>query len=193
MKRDILSRYEHDDAGNSIIDVAAARVENLYNDFDRNAPYIRRDLDGDLAEYLTGCARELGQAPFVIRFTLAAAADKRDLSRIRRSLKSYFLYRAEIEARRIYVMVRRSAIFLAIGVAILLAISWLDRQLGPDRSIVANVFGEGLTIVAWISLWEALATFLVEWFPQRRNVLLYRRLAHADLAFRAVPESEIDK
>jgi len=193
LKRDILSRYERDDAGNSIIDVAAARVENLYNDFDKSAPYIRRDLDGDLAEYLTGCARELGKAPFVIRFTLVTAPDKRNLSRIRRSLKSYFQYCADLEGRKIYAMARRSAIFLAIGLAILLAISWLDRQLGPDRSIAANVFGEGLTIVAWISLWEALATFLVEWVPQRRNVSLYRRLAHASLVFRVAPQGEAER
>ena len=190
MKRDILSRYERDDAGSAVIDVAAARVENLYNDFDKSAPYIRRDLDGDLAEYLTGCARELGQAPFVIRFSLATPPDKRNLSRIRHSLKSYFLYRADIEGRKIYAMARRSAIFLAIGVAILLAVSWLDQQLGPDRSIVASGFGEGLTIVAWISLWEALATFLVQWVPQRRTISLYRRLASAELVFRAEAGSD---
>ena len=87
-------------------------------------------------------------------------------------------------------MARRSAIFLVIGVAILAVISWFDRQSGPDRSIVANVFGEGLTIVAWISLWEALATFLIDWFPQRRSISLYRRLAHAELVFRAEAGSD---
>ncbi len=189
MKRDILGRYERDEAGNSIIDVAAARVEDLYNNFDKSAPYVRRDLDGDLADYLIGCAGELGSTPFIVRFTLTTAPNGRNLSRIRRSLKSYFLYRAEIEARGLFRMVRRSAILLAMGVAILSILAWLDQLLGAERSIVANVFGEGLMIVAWISLWEALATFLIEWFPHRRRVGLYRRLAHAGLAFRTAPDS----
>lgn len=193
MKRNILGRYEHDDAGKSIIDVAAARVEDLYNNFDKSAPYARRDLDGDLADYLIGCARELGPVPFLIRFTLAVVPEGRNLSRIRGSLKSYFLYRAEIEARSLFHMTRRSAIFLAIGVGILSALAWLDQLMGPDRSIVANVFGEGLTIVAWISLWEALAMFLIEWFPHRKSIGLYRRLAHAGLVFRPAPDSESDK
>lgn len=184
MKRDILGRYERDESGNSIIDVAATRVDDLYNNFDKGAPYARRDLDGDLADYLVGCARELSPAAFIIRFTLDVAPVGRNLSRIRRSLKSYFLYRAEIEARNLFQMARRSAILLAIGIAILSALAWLDQLLGPDRSIVANVFGEGLMIVAWISLWEALATFLIEWFPHRKKVGLYRRLAHAGLVFR---------
>ena len=47
LSKPILSRYETTAAGEIIIDVAAARVQDLYNDFDRNAPYVRRDLDQD--------------------------------------------------------------------------------------------------------------------------------------------------
>lgn len=190
MKRGILSRYEQDYAGNSIIDVAASRVEDLYNNFDKSAPYVRRDLNSDLADYLAGCARELGRMPFTIRVTLGAFPDRRRLSRIRRSFKSYFLYLAELEVRKMFVMARRSAIFFAIGVAILAAIAWLDRSLGPEQSILANVFGQGLMVLAWISLWEALAIFLIEWFPHRKNVSLYRRLAQTDLVLRSAPRTE---
>lgn len=192
MKRGIVGRYEQDDAGNSIIDVAASRVEDLYNNFDKSAPFVRRDLDGDLADYLAGCARELGRNPFSIRFTLGTFPDRRKLSRIRRSFKSYFLYLAELEVRKMFVMARRSAIFFAIGVAILAAIAWLDRALGPEQSILANVFGQGLMVLAWISLWEALAIFLVEWFPHRKNVSLYRRLAQTGLVFRSTPGRETE-
>lgn len=192
MRRDILGRYEHDAAGNSVIDVAAARVEDLYNNFDKSAPYSRRDLDGDLADYLVGCARELGNARFLIRFTLATPPGGQRLSGIRSSLESYFLYRAEIETQNRHRMIRRSAILLAMGVSILAVTAWLNRGDAPGRSIVINVLGEGLLIVAWISLWEALATFLVEWFPHRRNVLLYRRIARAPFVFRTVSEAAID-
>ena len=186
MKRGILGRYEQDDAGNSIIDAAAARVEDLYNNFDKSAPYSRRDLDGDLADYLIGCARELGRVPFIIRFTLATAPEAHSLSRIRSSLKSYFLYLIEIENRNRHRMIRRSATLLAMGVAILAVTAWLNQGGTAEQSIFIKVLGEGLLIVAWISLWEALATFLVEWFPHRKNVLLYRRLARTPFVFRTV-------
>lgn len=190
MKRDILNRYERDEAGNSIIDVTANRLEDLYNNFDKSAPYIRRDLDGDLADYLIECARELGRKSFTIRFTLDKLPEGRKLSRIRRSLKSYFLYRTEIEARRLRVMLRRSVILFVAGLAVLAAIAWLDKVVIPGQSILGNVFGEGLMVVAWIALWEALATFLVEWFPHRRNVLLFRALARSQLIFRSTPAHE---
>ena len=185
MKRSVLSRYERDEEGHIVVDVSATRVEDLYNDFDKSAPYVRRDLDQDFADYLIGCVRELSRVPFVIRLTLANVLDEPRRSRIRRSLNTYFVYLAETEVRKILQMFRRSAILFAIGLGILFASVWLNRLLGTDRSVTANVFAEGLTVAAWVSLWEALAIFLIEWFPHRRNVVLYRRLAHADLIFRS--------
>ena len=189
LKRDVLNRYEQDVQGNIILDVAARRVEDLYNDFDKSAPYIRRDLDQDLADYLIGCARELGRAPFTIRLTLVDPPDEPRSSRVRRSINTYFLYLAETEIQKILQMFRRSAILFAIGIGILFAALSLNRLLGPVRSVTANVFAEGLIIAAWVSLWEALAIFLVEWFPHRKNVVLYRRMAQAQLVFRSKTES----
>ncbi len=37
---------------------------------------------------------------------------------------------------------------------------------------------------AWVSLWESLVTFLIEWFPARKQVRLYRQLAASPLSFR---------
>lgn len=187
VKPDILNRYERDEAGNRIIDIAADRVEDLYDDFDRCSPYARRDLDEGLVDYLIASARELAGVPIAIRFTWAAPAEEAKLTRIRHSLDAYFRYLAEKERLQIAVMLRRSAIFFATGLAILFASVWVNRALGPEPSIVGNVLGEGLTLVAWISLWEALATCLVEWPPYRRNVHLYRRLAGVPLIFRSEP------
>lgn len=190
MKRSVLSRYERDEEGNVIIDVSATRVEDLYNDFDKSAPYIRRDLDQDFADYLIDCARELGRVPFIIRFILDSPPDEPRSSRIRHSLNAYFLYLAETEIRKILQMFRRSAILFAIGLGILFASVWVNRLLGAERSVTANVFAEGLTVAAWVSLWEALAIFLIGWFPHRKNIVLYRRLACTKLVFCSTAEAE---
>ena len=190
MKRNLLSRYERDADGNIIVDVSATRVEDLYNDFDKSAPYIRRDLDRDFADYLIACGREVGKAPFIIRLSLADPPDEQKSARVRNSLNNYFLYLAEIEIEKILEMFRRSAILFAVGLGILFASVWLNQWLGPERSVTANVFAEGLTIAAWVSLWEALAIFLIEWFPHRKNVLLFRRLAQAALVCRSAALAE---
>jgi hypothetical protein len=188
LRTDVLNRYAKDGEGNIILDVTARRVEDLYNDFDKSAPYIRRDLDQDLADYLIRCARELGRVPFKIQFTLDNPTDASKSSRVRRSLNTYFLYLAESEVHEILQMFRRSAILFAIGLCILFTSLSLNRLLGPERSVTTNVFAEGLTIAAWVSLWEALAIFLIEWFPHRKNVLLFRRMANAPVVFRSKAE-----
>lgn len=189
-RRSVLSRYERDGEGNIVIDVSAARVEDLYNNFDKSAPYIRRDLDQDFADYLIDCARELNHNPFIIRLTLTHPPDEPRFSRIRRSLNTYFLYLAETEIQQILQMFRRSSILFVIGLGILFGSVWLNRLLGAERSVTANVFAEGLTVAAWVSLWEALAIFLIEWFPHRKNVVLYRRLADTELVFPSTADAE---
>ncbi len=185
MKQGVLGRYERDDDGNIIVDVAAARVEDLYNNFDKSVPYVRRDLDQDFADYLAAGARDIGSLPFVIRLTLAHPPDEPKSSRIQRSLNTYFLYLAEIEIEKILQMFRRATIFLAIGISILFLSVWLNEFLGTERTVTENVFAQGLTVAAWVSLWEALAVLLVEWFPHRKNVALYRRVADAKLVLRS--------
>ena len=188
MKRDVLGRYERDPKGFILIDVAADKVEDLYSDFDRNAPYIRRDLDQDLVDYLIDCARELGREPFTISFTLAHSPDDFKLSRIRGSVHNFFLYLVEVERQKIRQMVGRSLVLFCIGVAILFIAVWVNRWLGAERTVVANVFAEGLTVAAWVSLWESLSIFLIEWFPRLRNIKLYRCLAAVQPIFRAGAE-----
>lgn len=188
MKKDFLNRYERDRFGRLVVDVTADRMEDLFNDFDRSTPYVRRDLDQDLVDYLIDCARELSPEPFAIRFTLASAADKGGQSRIRRSINNFFLYLVAVEKLKIRGMMRTSVVLLCIGVAILFVSVWVNRWVGADRTVVGHVFAEGLTVAAWVSLWEALATFLIEWFPHRKEVRLFRRLAGCDLIFRSQPE-----
>lgn len=184
MKPTALARYERTVGGSIIIDVAAAQVEDLYSNYDRSLPYIRRDLDQDLVDYLIDCAREVRREPFVVRFTLSQPPENDRQSRICRSVNEYFLYLAETERQKIMQMFRRSAIFFSLGIAILFLSVLVNQALGAERPVVANVFAEGLTIAAWVSLWESLAIFLIEWPPHRKSVRLYRQLANAELLFR---------
>jgi len=179
----MLDRYERTNDGRIIIDVAATRIEVLYNDFDKNAPFIRRDLNQDLVDYLVTGARELKREAFILKFTLDEAPDDEKELRIRRSIHSYFLYLAECEQQLVLQMFHRSGVLFCIGLAVLFLSVSVNRALGPERSVVANVFAEGLTVAAWVSLWESLAVFMIEWFPLRKNTALYRLLADAELIF----------
>lgn len=183
MKQSILDRYSRTDNGAIIIDVSTERVEDLYNDFDRNAPYIRKDLDDELSAYLVNAVSEIGNAEFVIRFRFNQPADADVISRLTDSIRSYFNYKKDLQNGKQARMMRRSAIFLVAGLIILALSIALNEQIAGSDTVVLGVFAQGLTIAAWVSLWEALANFLINWSPLLRMRKNYDRIVHAHLIF----------
>jgi hypothetical protein len=65
---------------------------------------------------------------------------------------------------------------------------WANKVIGVREEILANVFIQGLTVAAWVALWESLATALIEWLPLRKNISLYKRLADLPLIIRNSPD-----
>jgi hypothetical protein len=184
-KPELLDRYEKTLEGIFCIDVTTGRAEDLYNNFDRSLPYTRRDLDQDLVDYLIDSARELRREPFIIRFSFEELPGDVLQARIRRSVNNYYLYLVELEKLNIRKMMRRSLILMAIGIAILFLSIQVNTKPMFTESVVGKIFSEGLIVAAWVSLWESLATFLVEWAPLRKNIRRFRILAEADIVFRA--------
>jgi hypothetical protein len=196
MKRNILSRYAHTNAGEIIIDVAASRVQNLYNDFDKIAPYLKKNLDQDMVDYLVDCAREIGRSSFIIRITLSQKPDEEVVARVKKSIQNFFVYLKELEKRKMRQMIRTSLILFGIGLSILFLALWVNQMLSASAGVIFHVFAEGLTVAAWVSLWEALATFLIQWAPHRREIRLFERLSKAPVYLHTPDElsvkSELD-
>jgi hypothetical protein len=57
MKKSIISRYERTEKNEVIIDASVRTVEDLYNNFDRTAPYLKKDLDQDFVDYIIEMSR----------------------------------------------------------------------------------------------------------------------------------------
>ncbi len=194
MPKRIVDRYEHTVDGLLIVDVAARRVEDLYENFDKTAPYHKKDLDEDLAYYLTECVREIGKVDFVIRFMFECYPSEEYMLRVRTSVHKFFIYLRELELGAMNKMLRTSATLLVTGIIILGLSLWVNHLFAVDGtpSFLNTVFAEGLTIVAWVSVWEALATFLLNWPEHLFLIKLYQKIAEAPVRFQppSVPGSE---
>lgn len=110
MKKEILDRYLRTDDGKVIIDITADKIEYLYNDFDKHTPYIKKELDQDLVDYLVDCVREIGNEAFLIKFGLTQSVDNDLQSRVQASIHNYFLYLKELEIREMKQMLRTALI-----------------------------------------------------------------------------------
>ena len=60
---------------------------------------------------------------------------------------------------------------------------WFNQKTETHDLMITRIVTEGLTVAAWVSLWEALATFLINWAPHRRQIGMYRRIAAAPVTF----------
>ena len=184
MKKTIIDRYEKTEIGQVIVDVSIDSIEHLYHDFDKTAPYYRKELDQEFVDYLTESIREIGKHPFIIRISLEKMPDETSIERVRKSLNSYYIYLKEIETRSLKFIFRRFIILFAAGLVFLIFAILASRKLSLNRGVVAEVFIQGMTIAAWISLWESLVNMFLDWPPRRGTMRLYNRIIHSQVIFR---------
>lgn len=187
MRKDILERYARNEDGAVIVDISADSVEALYNDFDRFAPYVKKELDPDLVDYLIDSVEEIGQTPFFIRFRIASPLENALTERLRRSIGNYFRYLRELEVRELKRMARKSLYLFLLGMVFIAASIWVNTVFEARMGVLEKVFAEGLIVAGWVSFWEAIATFLIDWMPHRRKISMYERIADASLEFMHAP------
>ena len=186
MQKYILDRYSRGDDGSLIIEIAADRVEDLYNDFQKTAPFMKKDLEQGLVDYIVDCVSEIGKEKFILQFSIAGTMDSEKISRVQMSIREYFNYLKELELREMNRMSRTSLILFIIGIALLILLLWVNQKVEAYEYMITRVLTEGLTVAAWVSLWEALATFLINWAPHRRQILLFKRIAAAPVTFKSM-------
>ncbi|NCO02022.1 MAG: hypothetical protein GW906_09350 [Epsilonproteobacteria bacterium] len=177
MKRKIIERYERTAENEVIIAISATKIEDLYDDFDKKSTFLKKDLNHDLVEYIIESVKEIEQEKFIIEFNLEVMASDASISRVKNSVNSFFIYMQELEARKMSDMIRTSLILLLIGVVLATLSVIINKNLAEDTSVVTAVVAEGLTVAAWVSLWEALATFLIKWMPYKKTISLFKRIA----------------
>jgi hypothetical protein len=182
-RKRLLERYAAVDDGRIAIDVSVAGAESLYNDFDRASPFAKKDLSDEFADYLMVSAREIGRHKFVVRMELERMPDEPTMERVRRSMMNFFSYMEQKERTERRKMFRTFFLLATAGFALLGLDLWLTREFEGHAGVIGGIFLEGLTIAAWVAIWEALATVLVNWGAHNRDIRMYRRLAHAEILF----------
>ena len=167
-----------------MLDVSVQSVEHLYNDFDRTAPYLKKDLDQAFVDHLTDSVREIRHHDFVVRISLSQMPDEMVMERVRKSIRTFHTYLRDLELRAVGALLRRSSVLFVIGLVLLALAIEVTRKVSSDQGVLTGVFAQGLTIAAWVSMWEAIANLLLEWYPHRQNIKLYSRIMNNPVTFR---------
>jgi hypothetical protein len=184
LKEDIFSRYEAHSDRKLAIDVSVGKIEELFEDFDSAASYVKKDLDQDFVEYLIDSVREIGSYDFVIRINLPMHVQEKHRKRLRKSIKSYFRYLELLERRKLKKTLWKSLTLFCLGM-LLLAISMSFKEnSGQLSGVMLELMTEGLTVAAWVSLWSAFARLIFDLGSMIVDIRIFRRIAGREVVFK---------
>ena len=177
-----------DDSATEIA-IRLRHIGQLFSTLDPS-PFREKDIDSDVEEFIVDWVRELPpQRPFHIVVNLPAdEACKPEAGAIGDALAHYFLYRADVAERELRELFRTGRTALLIGAAVLsvcLIASQLVPRVIPNRTM-ASIIEESLILVGWVANWRPIEIYLYDWWPIRRRVQLFRRIAAAPVLVRPV-------
>jgi hypothetical protein len=184
VKQDILNRYEFLSDKRLAIDVSVGKIEELFEDFDSAASFVKKDLDQDFVDYLIECVREINKYDFVIRINLPVSVQEDHRKRLRKSIKSYFRYLELLSRQNLRKMLWHSFLLFCLGMFLLTISLNLKGNVEHFGTMVEDLLIEGLTVAAWVSLWAAFANLIFKLTRIISEIRIYRRIAGIHVIFK---------
>lgn len=179
MKKHIIDRYDRNRDDEIVIKISAKNIENLYDHFDNTSSFVKKDLNSELVDYIIQSVNEIGNEDFVIKFYFEESIDDISKAKIRESIYNFFEYLQELERKKMNQQIKNSLIFIVIGFLFVGVSIFMDRY----ESMASKILAEGVMVAGWVSLWEAMATFLIKWFPLRKKFRSFRKVSSARVVF----------
>lgn len=163
-----------------LIEVDLKTPEQLFNSLDPS-PFHERDLDEKAERFIVGWAREANRSEQLqLIVTLPERAQTSEAARrIPEAVHNHFGYR-ELQARQdLRELLRIGRYSLTVGLFVLgiCFIAIRSVSLLADKNALTLPIVESLLILGWVANWRPLEIFLYDWWPARRQILLFQRLS----------------
>jgi len=176
-------------AGDSERGVIRLRVRELRQLFDTldPAPFLERELDERMAEYVESSAAEL---PRHVSLRLevhlpAAQIESGEPERVEAAVRKHYEHQVELVRRRFQQMMREGRRSLLVGLVALAACMLIADAASGSEWRGVRVLGEGIVIGGWVAMWRPIEILLYDWWPLRRDIALQERLREMRVELRA--------
>lgn len=177
------------------LDLRLRNLNQLFNSMDPS-PFLEKDLDRDAEAFIFEWAAEPRQRSGRLHIRihleqLPAQGDMKDIAG--ESIRNFFAYQAQVERGVFMHFLRDGQISLAIGVlfitACLSAASLLPQ---PADNHFMRALAESLLVAGWVGMWRPMQMLLYDWWPIRRRIGVFDRLAQVavDVRPKAPPHAQ---
>lgn len=185
MQEKMKHRYKHA-GGKRWIEVRVKSPHQLFDVRDP-APFRERDLDDDFVEYVFSSAREFS-FPSALKIVIyVEESETKDLSKdsMCEAIHSYFAYRIDLQKGELKTFLKRSQLFLFIGLFVLGSCIGLAQSLKiPNPPGAVGILREGMVIFGWVSIWKPIELILFDWYPLFEKLRFYKKLLGTEIDIR---------
>lgn len=184
-KGDYLDKiYEKNlDTGNYIIPISLDKYNDVFNDWD-NAPFKKRDMDPDLADFLEDCSEDI---PFkygvdVCFYISQQGKDENREQALISGFKNYYYYYYMSETKFLKESYKKILKYIVMSFSFLIII-FLSTGVHKENILVSTV-KEGILIGAWVFLWEAISFFFFKKVDVTEKIKKYKRFKECSIYFK---------
>ncbi|PKM96357.1 MAG: hypothetical protein CVU84_01170 [Firmicutes bacterium HGW-Firmicutes-1] len=184
MKEKILKTIYRYDENKKIyhIDIQLNDYRDVYSDWDYS-PFVNRDLDEDLLEYLMSCSYEIPKKrEFIVDFFLLMHLY--DVKRETRSIEgihNYFGYKIRQTQSERYRLMRSTVLFFIIGTLLLISTVFSNKIILDP--LFDRIISEGLFIGAWVAIWEIFSIWFFQVNALGHKIKHYQRLQKSKILY----------
>ncbi|MDP3736939.1 MAG: hypothetical protein Q8R02_06090 [Hyphomonadaceae bacterium] len=169
------------------IEIRINSVAQLFNSFDPS-PFQERDLDDNAEEFIVGSALEFhrNEKLRIIVHMPARECLSEGAKGLASAVAKHFDYRVGVMKRELAELFRAGRRYLLVGVSIFAAchvLAEVIRNAFPGDTFAEGV-EQGLIIIGWVANWKPFDILLYDWWPLRRRIRLFQRLAEAEIEVR---------
>jgi len=178
------SRYKQIN-GRNVIEIRVKQAQQLFDAIDP-APFRERDLDDDFADYLISSSKEFAlHTPLRLDIFIDEPEGNITNDTIKESILSYFKFKLDRQKLELKTFLKRTPIFLFIGLVILILCLLVSKSLVEKNQeadlTYFSILKEGITIFGWVSLWKPIELLLFDWYPIYETQRFYKRLTEIEV------------
>jgi hypothetical protein len=183
-EKELSKLYRHNKTEKAYyLDIQLEDYRDAYSNWDYS-PYINRDLDDDLLEYLVSCSYEIPKSKsIIINFHLLN--QPQDINREKKSqegMHNFFQYKVRKLKNSRLRLIRNTAAFLIIGTALL--ITAIITSSSINNSFINKLISEGLFIGAWVMIWEMFSIWFFKVKTLSSTIKHHERLQNSKIIFK---------
>lgn len=146
-------------------------------------PVPGKDLNPYVSEFVVSWAKEIStQQEIAIRIHVSEPVAPERARRARGAVRAAFETEIWLAERHLRSMLREGRVSLTVGLTAL-AVSLAASQVIRAAEGIMLLVKEGLVVAGWVAMWKPIQLYLYDWWPVRREIRMYRRLAHAQVEF----------